>query len=92
MMIKLSKMISGGIGNAIDKVGYTSIGSGFGIWAYSAYDKTTDAIFYLLPSWPQTWPDWAAAFSALGAISFIVKNIVESYVKLKKRNNKNDNE
>lgn len=86
MIGKINEYLTKGVLIGIDRIGYASIGGGFGLWISHAYDSSVDMMSYILPSWPQEWPEWAAAASCLGAFSFIIKNIVEAYVNFKNRN------
>ncbi|WP_312999640.1 hypothetical protein [Leclercia sp.] len=78
-----TEMINGGIGKAIDNVGYASMGTGIGLNAASDSSSLT----MLGALMPHTWPEWAALFSCLGAISFIIKNILEAWFKIRERKN-----
>lgn len=77
-----TEMINGGIGKAIDNVGYASMGTGIGLNAAS--DSSWSTLGALMP---HTWAEWAALFSCLGAVSFIIKNIIEAWLKVLERRN-----
>jgi hypothetical protein len=85
MIDKLGKMVSGGLGSAIDRLGYASIGSGLGLWINSATEKAHSVAIYILPNWPQDWTEWAAAGSTAGALTFALKNLVDMYIKFRNR-------
>ena len=90
MIARVGKAVSGWIGLAIDRVGYVSVGGGFWLWLNSATEKVQSVALYILPSWPQDWPEWAAAGSFIGALTFAIKNIVEMYLRIRNRNKKDD--
>jgi hypothetical protein len=84
MIDRLGKAISGGVGLTIDRIGYASIGGGLGLWINSE-SKAHSIASYILPSWPQEWAEWAAAGSTIGALTFAAKNIVDVYLKAKRK-------
>lgn len=84
-----NQIISGTVGQVIDKAGYTSIGTGLGL---QVVDQTTVAQSYIASILPQTITEWAAVASILGALSLVAKNLFEMWWKIResKKNGSTD--
>lgn len=69
--------INGDVGQIIDRVGYTSIGSGLGIGAVTQSSMT-------MPDWlPASLASVATMVSIIGGVVMIIKFFVEMYYKRK---------
>lgn len=79
------QIVSGTVGQVIDKAGYTSIGTGLGI---KVAEQSTVAQSYMESMIPHTITEWAAVASILGALSLVAKNLFEMWWKIReaKRN------
>lgn len=74
------QVISGTVGQVIDKAGYTSIGTGLGL---KVAEQTPVAQSYLETMIPHTITEWAAVASILGALSLVAKNLFEMWWKIR---------
>lgn len=84
-----NQIISGTVGQVIDKAGYTSIGTGLGL---KVAERAPTAQSYIESMIPHTITEWAAYASILGALSLVAKNIFEIVWKIREaRRNGNTN-
>jgi hypothetical protein len=83
-----NQIISGTVGQAIDKAGYTSIGTGLGL---KVAEQAPVAQSYIASMIPHSITEWAAA-SILGALSLVAKNLFEMWWKIResKKNGSTD--
>ena len=84
-----NQIISGTVGQVIDKAGYTSIGTGLGL---KVAEQTPVAQSYIASMIPHSITEWAAVASILGALSLVAKNLFEMWWKIResKKNGSTD--
>lgn len=84
-----NQIISGTVGQVIDKAGYTSIGTGLGL---QVVDQTSMAQSYIASLMPHSITEWAAVASILGALSLVAKTAFEIWWKIResKKNGSTD--
>ena len=79
-----NQIISGTVGQVIDKAGYTSIGTGLGL---KVAEQTPVAQSYIVSMIPHSITEWAAVASILGALSLVAKNLFEMWWKIRESKN-----
>lgn len=84
-----NQIISGTVGQVIDKTGYTSIGTGLGL---KVAEQTPVAQSYIASMISHSITEWAAVASILGALSLVAKNLFEMWWKIResKKNGSTD--
>lgn len=84
-----NQIISGTVGQVIDKAGYASIGTGLGL---KVAEQTPVAQSYIASMTPHSIAEWAAVASILGALSLVAKNLFEMWWKIResKKNGSTD--
>ena len=84
-----NQIISGTVGQVIDKAGYTSIGTGLGL---KVVDQTSVAQSYISSMTPHSITEWAAVASIIGVLSMVAKTVFEIWWKIResKKNGSTD--
>ncbi|QFG07777.1 membrane protein [Salmonella phage vB_SenS_SB28] len=79
------QVISGVMGQVIDKAGYASIGTGI---VLKVAEQTPVAQSYFETIIPHSLTDWAAVASIIGAISLVIKNLFEIWWRVRRHKKK----